>query len=115
MDYQPIFRQLYQDFNARRADAVLAKMHPGVEWPKAFEGGYVIGHDEIRAYWTRQWEQINATVDPTGFVERADGRIEVTVHQIVKDLQGEPIFDGTVLHVYTIQDDLLRRMDIEVG
>ena len=50
MDYQSIFRQLYQDFNARRAQAILAHMHPDVQWPKAFERGYVSGHDEISTY-----------------------------------------------------------------
>lgn len=114
MDYQPILRQLYQDFNARRIDAVLAYMHTDVQWPKAFEGGYVSGHDDIRTYWTRQWTEINPRVEPIGFTERQDGTVEVTVHQLVRDLQGEPMFDGTVKHIYTIQDDLLRRMDIEL-
>jgi hypothetical protein len=114
MDYQPILRQLYKDFNARHVDAVLAHMHTDVQWPKAFEGGYVSGHDEIRKYWTRQWTEINPTVEPTGFNERQDGTLEVTVHQIVRDLQGELMFDGTVKHIYTVQDDLLRRMDIEL-
>ena len=114
MDYQPILRQLYHDFNARHVDAVLAHMHTDVQWPKAFEGGYVSGHDEIRTYWTRQWTEINPIVEPTGFNQRLDGTVEVTVHQIVKDLQGELLFDGTVKHIYTVQDDLLRRMDIEL-
>ena len=114
MDYQPILRQLYQDFNVRHVDAVLAHMHTDVQWPKAFEGGYVSGHDEIRKYWTKQWTEINPIVEPTGFNQRQDGTLEVTVHQIVKDLQGKLMFDGTVKHIYTVQDDLLRRMDIEL-
>ncbi len=114
MNYQPLLRQLYQDFNARQVDAVLAHMHADVQWPKAFEGGYVRGHDQIREYWTRQWLEINPTVQPIGFNQRADGKIEVTVHQLVKDLQGKPIFDGTVKHIYTLQDDLLQKMDIEL-
>ena len=114
MDYQPILRQLYQYFNARHIDAVLTHMHTDVQWPKAFEGGYVSGHDEIRKYWTRQWTEINPIVEPIGFNKRQDKTLEVTVHQIVRDLQGELIFDGTVKHIYTIQDDLLRRMDIEL-
>ena len=114
MAYQAILRQLYQDFNARRIDAILTHMHTDVQWPKAFEGGYVSGHDEVRNYWTRQWAEINPSVEPIGFDERPDGTVAVTVHQIVKDLQGELLFDGTVKHVYTLQDDLLRRMDIEL-
>jgi hypothetical protein len=114
MDYQATFRQLYQDFNARRIDAVLSHMHTDVQWPKAFEGGYVSGHDEIRKYWTRQGTEINASVEPIGFDERHDGALEVTVHQIVRDLQGGLTSDGIVKHVYTVQDNLIRRMDIEL-
>jgi hypothetical protein len=49
-----------------------------------------------------------------GFKEREDGTLEIAVHQTVKDLQGNLMFDGTVKHIYTIQDGLLRRMDIEL-
>ena len=114
MDYQPIFRQLYQDFNARNIDAVLIHMHADVQWPKAFEGGYVKGYDEVRKYWTRQWTEINPDVEPIEINDRQDGTIDVTVHQIVKDLQGKLMSDGTVKHVYTMQDDLIKRMDIEL-
>lgn len=114
MDYQPIFRQLYQDFNARRAEAVLTHMHPMVQWPKAFEGGYVTGHDEVRSYWTRQWREINPQVNPIDITQREDGTVEVRVHQLVTDLQGKVLFDGPVNHIYTLQDELLQRMDIEL-
>ena len=46
-------------------------------------------------------------------MERQDGTLEIIVHQIVKDFEGNLMFDGTVKHIYTLQDGLLRRMDIE--
>jgi len=52
-------------------------------------------------------------VDPVAIKERQNGTLEVMVHQKVKDLQGNMIFDGIVKHIYALQDDLLRRMDIE--
>ncbi len=111
---QNLIKKAYSAFNCRDMDTALYTLHSDVQWPKAFEGGYVSGHDEIRKYWTRQWTEINPYVEPIGFNERQNGTVEVTVHQIVKDLQGKPMFDGTVKHIYTIQDDLLRRMDIEL-
>lgn len=111
---QNLVKKAYSAFNSRDIDTALSTFHPDVQWPKAFEGGYVSGHDEIRKYWTRQWSEINPNVEPTGFNERQNGTLEVTVHQIVKDLQGNLMFDGTVKHIYTLQDDLLRRMDIEL-
>lgn len=58
--------------------------------------------------------EINPTVEPVGLNQRPDGTFEVTVHQIVKDLQGNLIFDGKVKHIYTLEDDLLRKMAIEI-
>jgi hypothetical protein len=52
-------------------------------------------------------------VEPIGINERGNGTLEVIVHQKVKDLQGNIIFDGTVKHIYTLQNGLLGRMDIE--
>lgn len=109
-----LIKKAYSAFNSRDIDTALSTFHSDVQWPKAFEGGYVSGHDEIRKYWTRQWSEINPNVEPIGFNERQNGTLEVTVHQIVNDLKGNLMFDGTVKHIYTIQDDLLRRMDIEL-
>jgi hypothetical protein len=111
---QDLFKKAYAAFNARDIDTALSTMHANVQWPKAFEGGYVSGHNEIRDYWTRQWTEINPRVEPVGFNERQNGTFEITVHQIVKDLQDNLIFDETVKHIYTLQDGLLQRMDIEL-
>lgn len=113
--WEDLVRKAYSAFNGRDIDTALSTMHPDVEWPKAFEGGYVKGHEEIRKYWTRQWSEINPHVDPVGFTERPDGSLEISVHQVVKDLQGATLFDGTIKHVYTMQDGLLRKMDIETA
>jgi ketosteroid isomerase-like protein len=114
MEYQAkdLIRKAYAAFNARDIDTALTTMHPEFEWPKAFEGGYVSGPEEIRAYWTRQWKEIDPSVEPTALTEEEDGKIKVTVRQLVKDLEGKQLFDGTVFHVYTLQDNLLRKMDI---
>ena len=111
---QGLIYKAYAGFNARDIEAALTTMHTDGEWPKAFEGGYVKGHDEIKAYWTRQWAEIDPNVEPVLINKRDDESLEVAVHQIVKDLQGNVTFEGMVKHVYTLQDGLLRRMDIEV-
>jgi hypothetical protein len=114
METQNLIHKAYAAFNSRDIDTALSTFHTEVQWPKAFEGGYVSGHDAIRDYWTRQWLEINPNVEPIAFNKRQDGTLEVSVHQIVKDLQGNLMFDGIVKHVYVIEDDLLRRMDIEL-
>ena len=113
-ELKDLIKKAYTAFNERDIDKALSTMHPDIQWPKAFEGGYVSGHNEIREYWTRQWTEINPNVEPIEINERQNGNLEVEVLQKVKDLQGNSLFDGTVKHIYTLQDGLLRKMDIEL-
>ena len=114
MEYQDLIKKAYSAFNERNIDKALSIMQPNVQWSKAWEGGYISGHDEIKQYWTRQWKEINPNVEPVGFNERQNGSLEVEVHQQVKDLQGNLMFDGTVKHIYTFEDGLIKTMDIEL-
>ena len=66
----------------------------------------------MRSYWTRQFTTIDSRVEPVGFTEAADGRVAVTVHQSVRDLDGKVLSQGLVTHVYTLRDGLVTRMDI---
>jgi hypothetical protein len=113
-ELKDIIKKAYAAFNDRDIDKALSTMQPKVQWSKAWEGGYISGHDEIKRYWTRQWNEIDSNVEPTVFTERQNGSVEVDVHQKVKDLKGNSIFDGTVKHIYTFEDGLIKTMDIEL-
>ena len=106
-------RSLYTAFNARDLDGLLAKVTSDVDWPNGWEGGRVIGRDNVRDYWSRQWSVINPTVEPIDISERPDGSIEVTVHQLVRDLAGTVLSDREVRHVFTFLGELVRCMEIE--
>jgi ketosteroid isomerase-like protein len=103
---------VYDAFNRRDVEPILAVMHPEVGWPNGMEGGWVYGRDGVRAYWTRQWKQLDPRVDPLRFDAEADGRIAVNVQQVVRDLDGKVLLDRTVQHVYRITDGLIRHMEI---
>ena len=106
-------RRAYAAFNARDIDGALALMHPDVDWPNGMEGGRELGHEAVRAYWTRQFGLIDSHVEPVGFEVDEEGRIVVDVHQVVRDLEGSVLSDGRVRHVYTLRDGLVSRMEIE--
>jgi len=110
---QELIKYAYAAFNARDIDAVLAVMHPQVKWTKALEGKYANGRDEVRTYWEKQWTEINPKVTPVGFNTRPDGRLEVEVDQLVKDMEGNILFARKVKHIYIITDGLLQQMDVE--
>ncbi len=110
---QELIKFAYAAFNARDIDAILEVMHPEVKWSKAWEGDYANGHDEVRAYWERQWKELDPMVTPVGFSERDNGTLKVEVDQMVKTLEGTIIFDGKVTHIHRITDGLMQQMDIE--
>lgn len=117
MSHQPapnieLLHAAYAAFNARDTDAVLATMAPDVAWPKAFKGGFARGHQEVRAYWTEQWSEIDPRVEPTSFHPEADGRILVHVRQVVRDRTGVVLADGPVGHRFTIESGLIRAMEV---
>ena len=107
-----LLRATYAAFNARDIDAVLAIMTPDVAWPKAFKGGFVHGSQEVRAYWTEQWSEIDPHVEPTSFHLEDDGRILVDVHQVVRDLAGTVLADEHVGHRFTIEHGLIQGMKV---
>ena len=111
--YKNIINEAYKGFNERNIDKVLLFMHSNVHWPNGWEGGYVEGHSGVREYWTRQWKEIDPSVKPVSMEENERGQIVVEVHQSAKDMEGKVLFDGMVKHIYTIDDGLIKSMEIE--
>ena len=99
---------VYNAFNTRDIDAVLAVMHPEVDWPNGWEGGRVHGHDGVRNYWKRQWSAIDPRVEPVDFYTDTAGRTVVKVWQVVRDLEGNVISEGMVEHAYLIEGGLIK-------
>jgi hypothetical protein len=85
-------------------------MTEDVTWPKASEGGKVVGKQAIRAYWIRQW--FDPHVGPLAITEENGGKVRVKVHQLVKSLQGDVLSDSEVFHVYTVETGLIAAMDL---
>lgn len=110
---QILIAQAYSAFNRRDIDSALTLMSEKVSWPKASEGGRVVGKEEIRAYWTRQWLEFDPHVEPIEVIDREGGEVDVRVHQLVKSLRGDVLSDIEVWHVHTIVGGLIERMDLK--
>lgn len=111
-DQAQLLKRLYDRFNARDVEAVLAIVHPDVIWANGMEGGHVRGRDAVRDYWKRQWGMIDPHVDPVEFLSGLDGEVVVEVHQVVRDLQGTLLAERTVGHIFWMEDGLVKRFDI---
>jgi hypothetical protein len=109
---QRLIEQAYSAFNNRDIDSALALMSENVSWPKASEGGRVVGKGEIRSYWTRQWQEFDPHVEPLELVDQVGSQTQVRVHQLVKSISGDVLSDSEVWHVYTFANGLIERMDL---
>ena len=115
-----VLESMYDRFNAKDIEAVLAALASDVEWANGMDGGYVHGRDAVRAYWTRQWAMVSPRVEPASFVRTADGSIIAKVVQSVRDLEGKPLegqahglTDKVVRHVFRFRDGKVARFDIQ--
>jgi ketosteroid isomerase-like protein len=112
LDQVEFLKRIYERFNARDMEIVLACLHPEVTWANGMDGGHVHGREAVRSYWTRQWAMVDPHVAPVGFSAGAQGEIVVEVHQVVRDLNGALLLDQRVGHLFRIENGLIRRFDI---
>jgi hypothetical protein len=110
---QTLMAQAYSAFNRRDIDSAVALMSENVSWPRTTESGRAVGKEEIRAYWTRQWKEVDPHVEPLEVIDREGGITEVRVRQLVKSMSGDVLSDSEVWHVYTIANGLIERMDVK--
>jgi hypothetical protein len=115
-----VLELIYDRFNARDIDGVLAVLTDDVAWANGMEGGHVHGREAVRAYWTRQWAMVDPHVEPVGFHRTVDGALVAEVHQSVRDLEGNPLQgqthglkDKTVEHIFRFRDGKIARFDIQ--
>jgi hypothetical protein len=111
-DTKTLIAQAYSAFNERDIDGALALMTQDVSWPKSSEGGTVVGKEEIRGYWTRQWGEFDPHVEPLTMTEEDGGKTRVRVRQLVKNPQGDVLSDSEVIHLFTVKSGLIAAMDL---
>lgn len=103
---------LYRAFNDRDIDVALERLAPGVDWPNMQTGGRAHGRDEVRAYWQKQWTEINPTVEPMRIDFAPDGKAHVLVDQLVRALDGEILQNLKVEHVFEFDGAFISRMTV---
>ena len=87
-------------------------MHPDGKWANGLEGGFIHGRDAVREYWTKQFKQILPELETLKFKTDEKNRNVVTVHQIVKDLDGKVLADMEVRQIFTLENGLISLYEI---
>ena len=115
-----LLKRIYDRFNARDIDGVLAVLADDVAWANGMDGGHVHGREAVREYWTRQWTLVSPHAEPVSFHRTADGAIIAEVRQSVRDLEGKPLQgqthglkDKTVGHVFRFREGKVACFDIQ--
>lgn len=105
-------QNLYDAFNKREIETIISSMRSDVKWANGLEGGFVYGRDAVREYWTNQFRAIQPELETLKFETDEKNRNVVTVHQIIKDLQGNVLADATVHQIFTIENGLISLYEI---
>ncbi|MCJ8281641.1 MAG: nuclear transport factor 2 family protein [Rivularia sp. ALOHA_DT_140] len=111
-DNQQFLQNLYDTFNNREIETIISFMCPDVKWANGMEGGFVYGRNAVREYWTNQFKDIQVELETLKFETDENNRNIVTVHQVIKDLQGNLLADATVQQIFTIEDGLISLYEI---
>lgn len=111
-EHQQFLQNLYDAFNRREIETIISAMHPDVKWANGYEGGFVHGRDAVREYWTNQLKAIQPELKILKYETDNDNRHIVTVHEVVKDLDGKLLADMTVRQIYTIENGLISLYEI---
>jgi limonene-1,2-epoxide hydrolase len=105
-----MLEHLYRAFNERDLDAALEHLAPGVDWPNTIAGHRLHGRDEVRAYWQKQWQEIDPRVEPVRIEIAADGTARVLVDQLVRALDGEVLQNRRIEQVFAFDGPFISRM-----
>lgn len=88
-----VLKRMYDRFNARDIDGVLAALAEGVAWANGMDGGHVHGREAVRDYWMRQWAIVSprprrqATAGPSARATGQGGRARIPL----SGRQGHPL------------------------
>src|SRR5215213_2582185 len=92
---------------------LLADMVDDVDWPNMLEGTRIVGHDAVRRYWLGQFETTDPQLAITAVGTEEDATV-LSVHQTLRDLDGNVLREGDVEHVYRFRDGKVARMDVRM-
>ena len=90
---------------------VAGALHPDVDWPEPWSGGRLHGPDAVVAHLAAQRAAQSVALTPLR-VRDTDHGLAVTLHQVVRDADGDVLSDTTVLHTLTVVDGLVARLDV---
>lgn len=103
--------QAYEAYNRRDLDALVGLVGDDIDWPDGQRRLH--GKAEVRDYWIQQWFRTRTHDQPVTFTRHLDGRIAVTIDQVVHAPDGAVISRGRFLHLHRLQSGRLAAMHLQ--
>lgn len=111
-EVEPLLTSLYEAIDRQDVDAVLAFFHRDARIPDSLEAAALVGRDQIRAYYQRQFATIRVGSSLLATKTLPDGRIEASLHVQVRGAEGGFWWEGPITATYRIEDGLITEMAV---
>ena len=64
-DRQALLSDLYEAYNRKDIEAVVAALHPEIDWPALFSEGRIQGAEAVRQLFTEPFKVMNPEITPS--------------------------------------------------
>lgn len=110
-DRQALLSDLYEAYNRKDIEAVVAALHPEIDWPALFSEARIQGAEAVRQLFTEPFKVMNPEITPIDIRTDLHGRIRVRVSYVVRTLDGIVFTEETNTNLFELCDKLIIRMD----
>lgn len=102
---------LWPALTARDLDAVIALLHPDIDWQDNLNGGRHVGRDAVRAYLSEVMATVAIVSTPINIMPSGPDRYLARVNHVVRNRDGQLWGQEVVSHVLVLREGLIVRVD----
>jgi hypothetical protein len=110
---EALLSALFEAIDRQDLDAVLAHFGSEARIPDSLESATVVGRDQIRAYYRRQFATIHVSASLLSTRRLPDGRVEADLHVQVRGAEGGSWGESRVKATYRIDDGKISEMVVD--
>lgn len=110
-DSEALLTRLYEAFNRKDIEAVIEALHPEVTWRNLLGADRLHGREAMRLMWREQFKIFDPEATPISFTSLPDGRMEVRIAYVVRNLDGRLFTEEIATNTYSFKDGLIVDME----
>jgi ketosteroid isomerase-like protein len=105
---------VYEAFNTANLEKLADLLHSDVDWITSPPDGRTHGHEQVCAFFASQLAEWTMDFQPTSILTGEGERITAQIHCTIrkKDGTGQRDIKLEMAHLFTMQDGLIRKVDL---